>query len=300
MRLPANDPTPDELDAYLAQQDAYAGMSPEARAAAIHDAEDNAMNRWMVDNVMAPLTSGVRLLSVVDPTPIADMAADFIDDNMGWGDSSDRVGGRPFLTVVAILSPSPFGKAKALSRLSKGVKVAKTVRKAAKFNGVLKVRIPWKGYADLPFDAGARKVIVEKYQMANKLLREGTFDARMGATAIEYSRTMSRQYVRVFEKVPDGAKWKIPPGWNVDEYLSRFFGGWPLPFNQRVIDDKLNQFLGSLEHAAVQRSGAAPDAVLKRIEIEWIKPRRPRRRRPWRRLALARWRRRARLGAEAS
>lgn len=296
----ANDPTPDELDAYLAQQDAYAGMSPEARAAAIHDAEDNAMNRWMVDNVMAPLTSGVRLLSVVDPTPIADMAADFIDDNMGWGDSSDRVGGRPFLTVVAILSPSPFGKAKALSRLSKGVKVAKTVRKAAKFNGVLKVRIPWKGYADLPFDAGARKVIVEKYQMANKLLREGTFDARMGATAIEYSRTMSRQYVRVFEKVPDGAKWKIPPGWNVDEYLSRFFGGWPLPFNQRVIDDKLNQFLGSLEHAAVQRSGAAPDAVLKRIEIEWIKPRRPRRRRPWRRLALARWRRRARLGAEAS
>jgi hypothetical protein len=89
---------------------------------------------------------------------------------------------------------------------------------------------------------------------------------------VNYSSQLSSRYV--FENYPELAadtvsNTRVPPGWNVDEALSRFLGGRQSPFNQRMMPSWLNQWLGPQEFNAVSLQGLAPGTRIVGIDVIW-------------------------------
>jgi RHS repeat-associated protein len=261
------------LNARFAAEDPLASLSPESREGWETTLNKDSNLEYLHLGVVLPLTYGLRRLSILDPTPITELAADEIDEMQGWGDTCDLVGGRGAMTVAQVLAPSSiFGKTKAAKIPStlRNLRKADALRRAAKWRGVLKIEISAKA-----FTAAEQKLINAKYKKANKILKEGLIVARLGATKQTYQSRLSQMFVKFFEgsKKPIASQ-KVPKGLNVDEFLSRFFGGPQQLPNQGYMPKEINQRLGSLEYSAVRKAwanGATTESVLERIEIVWTK-----------------------------
>jgi hypothetical protein len=68
---------------------------------------------------------------------------------------------------------------------------------------------------------------------------------------------------------PDKAvsKVRIPDGKNVDEFVSRQFGGRQVTENQHLMTDSVNQHLGSMEYHATSNLPAG--TKIQGFDIEW-------------------------------
>lgn len=258
-------PAPHELsvEEYLGRNGPYAGLTPEQRAVHEFWDADNRVGDWIGTNVMPYVAGFGRIASILDPTGVAlDAALNYMDENMGWGDSADFVGGRAVLDVAGLIGPAKLGK------FFMGIRDLLHMRRVTsfKFDGILKIKISLS-----KLQAGEKRLIQQKYAMANRLVREGTLEARAGVR-VPYNSQLSRQYVKYFDDLPTAASnVRIPKGTNVDEYVSRYFGGPQLMFNQHMMPALLNQSLGSWEQAAVRSNGVLDGDIITSFFIEWTK-----------------------------
>jgi RHS repeat-associated protein len=104
------------------------------------------------------------------------------------------------------------------------------------------------------FTAAERAAIEFKYSVANGRIAVGAETSEVGSQ-VPYNSYLSRRFVR--DALQPGAPVKdvrVPSGFQVDEFVSRQYGGRQVPENQWLIpnENNLNQRLGPLEKAATQ------------------------------------------------
>ena len=120
------------------------------------------------------------------------------------------------------------------------------------------------------FTAAEQQAIDYKYTSANRLLGTGSESAVIG-NKVEYSSHASRRFVRnTFH--PDKAirDVKIPKGFQVDEFVSRQFGGRQVQSNQWLMPNEtnLNNRLGPLEQHTTK--DLRPGTTIVRWKVVWI------------------------------
>ena len=112
-------------------------------------------------------------------------------------------------------------------------------------------------------------LIRARYMIANQRIMSGAERAIVG-NQVEYVRDLSRRYVRdVLQLYPANtplSKVRIPHGFNVDEFVSRQFGGRQVPANQNLLPMRINTALGPLEQNAASQ---LPDGtIIQSINID--------------------------------
>jgi len=110
-------------------------------------------------------------------------------------------------------------------------------------------------------------VIKARYNIANFRLASRREIAIVG-NQVPYSSYLSRKYVRdvLYPDLPV-SEVRIPIGFNVDEFVSRQFGGRQLRENQSLLIERINKALGPLEESAAT---ILPDGtVLQGFDLEF-------------------------------
>lgn len=120
------------------------------------------------------------------------------------------------------------------------------------------------------FTAEQQALIRARYEVANARIGTGAETAKVG-NQVDYVRDLSRRYVRdVLKLYPPNtplSKVRIPKDFNVDEFVSRQFGGRQLPENQNLLPTRINTALGPLEEKAVR---SLPDGTtIQGFDIEF-------------------------------
>jgi RHS repeat-associated protein len=111
--------------------------------------------------------------------------------------------------------------------------------------------------------------INHKYDSANDLIDSG--DAQAAITGKPpYDSRLSRAFFKSqYPELAAETGGSIPKVWQIDETLSRQFGGKQNWVFQSVMPAGLNMWLGSLERWAVVRSGLAVGTRILGFDIEW-------------------------------
>jgi len=95
-------------------------------------------------------------------------------------------------------------------------------------------------------------LINNKYSVANTRIKAGLEKAEVGA-GVPYSSYKSKKFVRDTMAPGDSVReTKVPTGKQVDEYVSRQFGGQQVAENQHLVPSHINSALGPIEEAAVR------------------------------------------------
>jgi hypothetical protein len=102
-----------------------------------------------------------------------------------------------------------------------------------------------------PFTAEEQAIIRARYEVANARIGVGAETATVG-DQVPYSYYKSQRFVRdtLFPGKPVSSV-RIPEGYNVDEFVSRQFGGRQVMDNQSLLLERINKALGPLEENAV-------------------------------------------------
>jgi RHS repeat-associated protein len=234
-------------------------MSPEAREAAAANRFDDEITDGYIDPIVHKLAIGTRVLSFLG----GPMFASIVNSGLDKGDANmraagrgdwDSAGGETGQILIFAATMTPY-RAPVLAGMGgpKGV--------------ILKVPV---SRAKVGAHAGA---VEAKYATANDLINFGLVRPEVGK-GVKYSNWQSKRYVRDLLFPGKSIKsTRIPVGQNVDEFISRQFGGPQAQWNQHLFDAKVNQYLGPMEYNA---ASALPDGtVIWGFEVQWM----PRRRR---------------------
>jgi hypothetical protein len=235
-------------------------MTPEARDAAASGRFDDEVSSY-IDPVVHKLAIGTRIASFLG----GPMLASLVNTGLDKGDANmraagradwDSAGGETGQIIIFALTMTPY-KAPVLAGMGgpKGV--------------ILKVPV---SRSRVGVHAGA---VEGKYATANDLIDFGLVRPEVG-NQVKYSNWQSKRYVRDLLYPGKSIKsTKIPHGQNVDEFVSRQFGGPQAEWNQHLMDGNVNSYLGAMEKNAKQ--GLPDGTAIWGFEIQWM----PRRRKRW-------------------
>ncbi len=111
-------------------------------------------------------------------------------------------------------------------------------------------------------------LINQKYGVANMRIASGEELAQIGAN-VKYRYYYSQKFVRdtLYPSQPVKGT-KVPPGLNVDEFVSRQYGGRQVFENQQFLIDAVNQRLGPIEYQA--SLGLPEGTPILGFYVEWV------------------------------
>lgn len=192
----------------------HAGLTPEARKAW----EEIEWGDWWAATVELPavevLSRTVRWAAIGDPTGIIEWRLDKADEDLGI-DTGGSETERTLRAILGIAGPHIGGLAVVAAKVAQAKKVLTVEISLTKLAKVTSLEA-----------SVSKALILEKYEGANRLIKDGLLEAVIGEK-IPYDKRLSRTYVQAFEGLEGTAlsNVRVPKGWNVDEYLSRHLGG---------------------------------------------------------------------------
>jgi hypothetical protein len=173
----------------------------------------------------------------VAPVPQANFAQGvFLETPEDVANASRFLGGNAILILVTLRPGGTVAEpvvtpAAETTALTRGVRLAIRIRRA-------------------DFTPSELAAIEQRFIVANARIASGAEQATVGAR-VPFSSFRSRRFVRdtLFPGRPIRSV-RTPRGLNVDEIVSRQFGGRQVPANQQLLIERVNQALGGLERAA--------------------------------------------------
>ncbi len=209
---------------------------------------------------MRGLTQAVRVGSAFYPYLFfIDIGLDHVDEEQGWG--STAIEGPEGVMLMAVAGPEKL-EATVLSKAFRAAKAESVVLKVAASRKMI--------------GAERAALVVQKYEQANRLLRE---HAKEGVyyrafESMPYDKRASQQYVKDFTGTKTARSnisiSKAMPRSQIDEFISRFWGGPQMTFNQHAMPADINMYLGSREWSAVQRQGIKPGQIIREFQLVWV------------------------------
>lgn len=248
---------------WLARQDHHAGLSDEQRDTWDSIESDDYVSNTYIQPAVRTLSWAVRWAAVFDETGLIEARLDQADQDSGI----DSSGGETQRILRGTLSMAIVGLGGGAER---AIGAEARMGSFAE-SGVLEIRVSKR------FIGEERMGIVEeKIRKANELLRD---HAEQGAfyrayDSFDYEYRQSQQYLHDYfennQSVSSVRIGEFAHGSQVDELISRFWGGPQLSFNQHLMPADINMYMGSVEYAAVMRQGVVAGDVLNSYKIVWV------------------------------